>query len=72
MTGAAGRGEASRPEVAYLADRVLLAEGQPQEYGTQMTGRKEGWLPRLLRDPGHVDDRRAAMSLSDCALAKYY
>ena len=67
MSEAVGRGEASRPEVAYLTDRVLLAEGRPQEYGTQMTARKEGWSPRRLRDPGHVDDRRAVMSLGTMA-----
>jgi len=69
MTEAAGRGEASRAELAYLTDRVLLAEGQPQEYGIQMTGRKEGWVPRRLRDPEHVDRRRAAMGLG--SLAEY-
>src|SRR5215813_11026212 len=63
MTEAARRGEASPAELAYLTDRVLLAEGQPQEYGTQMTGRKEGWVPRRLRDPEDVDKRRAAVSL---------
>jgi len=60
---AAKSGEASLTEVAYLTDRVLLAEGQPQEYGTQMTGQEEGWVPRHLRDPANVDERRAAMSL---------
>lgn len=67
MTEAAECGEASRAHVAYLTDRVLLAEGQPQEYGTQMTARKEGWVPRRLRDPGRVDERRAAMSLEPLA-----
>lgn len=67
MTEAAERGEASRAELAYLTDRVLLAEGQPQEYGTQMTGRKEGWVPKRLRDPEHADERRAAMSLGPLA-----
>jgi uncharacterized protein DUF6624 len=60
---AARDGEATLAELAYLTDRVLLAEGQPQEYGTQMEGRREGWTPRRLRDPGNVDERRAAMSL---------
>ena len=63
ITEAARSGEASLAELAYLTDRVLLAEGQPQEYGTQMAGREEGWAPRRLRDPGTVDKRRAAMSL---------
>jgi hypothetical protein len=69
MTDAAGRGEATLAELAYLTDRVLLAEGHQQEYGTQMTGRKEGWMPRRLRDPEQVDTRRAAMSLA--SLAEY-
>jgi len=42
---------------AYLTDRVLLAEGQPQEYGTQMAGRDGRWQPRQLREPGTVDQR---------------
>ena len=37
MTTAAGQGKASRTDLAYLTDRVLLAEGEPQEYGTQAT-----------------------------------
>src|SRR5215469_8971741 len=63
ITTAARADEASLTEVAYLTDRVLLTEGQPQEYVTQMEGREEGWVPRRLRDPANVDERRAAMSL---------
>src|SRR5215469_7157476 len=63
ITEATKSGEASLIELAYLTDRVLLAEGQPQEYGTQMEGREEGWTPRRLRDPENVDKRRAAVSL---------
>lgn len=67
MTEAAGRGEASYTDVAYLTDRVLLAEGRPQEYGTQMRARAGGWAPRRLADPEHVDERRAAVSLGPLA-----
>ena len=63
ITEAASSDEASLTELAYLTDRVLLAEGQPQEYGTQMEGREEGWTPRRLRDPENVDKRRAVVSL---------
>jgi hypothetical protein len=63
MTEAVERGEATRKDLAYLTDRVLLAEGKPQEYGTQMTGTQEGWVPRNLRDPDNADARRAAVSL---------
>jgi hypothetical protein len=34
LTAAVEAGEAARREWAYLTDRVLLAEGEPQEYGT--------------------------------------
>jgi hypothetical protein len=67
LTAAAGRGEATVAQVAFLTDRVLLAEGQPQEYGTQATGRDGQWVPSPLRDPGHVDERRAAMTLGSLA-----
>src|ERR1700724_1583763 len=49
LTVAVEHGEATMTEVAYLTDRVLLAEGQPQEYGTQATGENGRWVPRLLR-----------------------
>lgn len=67
MTEAARQGEASHSELAYLTDRVLLAEGQPQEYGTQLAGRDARWQPRQLRDPGTVDQRRAAVGLGPMA-----
>jgi hypothetical protein len=67
LTEAASRGEATKAQVAYLTDRVLLAEGKPQEFGTQAIGRNGQWVPRDLRDPGHVDQRRAAMSLGSLA-----
>jgi len=63
LTQAVDQGEASVTDLAYLTDRVLLAEGQPQEYGTQMEGTPQGWVPRRLRDPEGVDERRAAVSL---------
>jgi len=77
LTAAAGRAEASWREVAYLTDRVLLAEGKPQEYGTQATGRDGGYAARNLRDPAGVNERRAQMGLGPLApylerLAKLY
>lgn len=67
MTEAAGRGEASPTEAAYLTDRVLLAEGQPQVYGTQLTGRDGRWQPRRLLDPDTAGQRRAAVGLGPMA-----
>jgi hypothetical protein len=63
LIDAARRGEAFAGDVAYLTDRVLLAQGQPQEYGTQVTGYNGVWAARKLRDPEWVDARRARASL---------
>ena len=67
MTTAAGQGEASRGHLAYLTDRVLLAEGAPQGYGTQATIRDGRYVPMNLRDPVGVDERRASVGLPPLA-----
>jgi hypothetical protein len=67
LSQAVAGGEASSAELAYLTDRVLLAEGKPQEYGTQFIGCERGWIPRQLRDPEGVDERRAQMGLETLA-----
>ena len=69
LTAAVEDGEATAVERAYLTDRVLLAEGKPQEYGTQAIARDGGFQPRNLRDPEHVDQRRASVGLG--SLAEY-
>jgi hypothetical protein len=43
MVAALESGEVSPSEVAYLTDRVLLAERQPQVYGTQVTRQGGEW-----------------------------
>jgi hypothetical protein len=67
LAQAAAAGEATGAELAYLTDRVLLAEGGPQEYGTQAAARDGHWVPRPLCDPATVDERRAAVSLGPVA-----
>lgn len=67
LTAAAADGEVSQKNVAYLTDRVLVAEGKPQEYGTQITAGRGVWEPLPLRDPQTVDERRAVMSLGPLA-----
>jgi DNA-directed RNA polymerase subunit RPC12/RpoP len=67
LTAAVEAGEARMRELAYLTDRVLLAEGQPQVYGTQVTRRGDEWSPRNLGDPDGVDARRAAAGLGPLA-----
>ena len=52
-----------------MEDRVALAEGRPQTYGSQL--RQNGNDSRLfvspLLDPDHVDERRAAIGLPPMA-----
>jgi hypothetical protein len=67
LTAAVSQGEASRQHLALLTDRVLVAEGQPQEYGTQLEARGGEWAPLPIRDPDGVDARRAEMSLPPLA-----
>lgn len=57
--------QAEAQNLAYLTDRVQLARGEPQIYGTQVTyddvqGRA---TPRMLADPAHVNERRAKIGL---------
>jgi hypothetical protein len=67
MTAAVEAGEATERDLAYLTDRVLLAEGKQQVYGTQMTRRDKRYVPCDLRDPDTVDERRAAVGLEPIA-----
>jgi len=67
LAAAVEAGEARRRELAYLTDRVLLAEGKPQVYGTQVTRRGDAWSPRNLGDPDGVDARRATADLEPLA-----
>jgi len=56
-------GDASPTDLAYLTDRVLLASGEQQIYGTQMTARDGQFVACRLRAPETVDDRRASVGL---------
>lgn len=61
--------EVSRTDVAYLTDRVLLAEGKKQLYGTQFIRAGDKWVPRPIEDEANVDRRRSAAGLP--SLAEY-
>lgn len=61
------RDEVSTRNVAYLTDRVLLAEGKKQLYGTQFTTVDGKWQPRPLEDEANVDARRTAVGLEPLA-----
>jgi hypothetical protein len=52
---------------ALLTDRVLLAQGKKQRYGTQFEVREQGLAVRPLEDPDHVDERRRAVGLISLA-----
>lgn len=47
--------------------RSLVGEGKPQEYGTQAIAKEGRFVARKLRDPDHVDERRAGAGLSPLA-----
>lgn len=70
MRKAVDAGAADKDLLAYLEDRVLVNEGKPQLYGTQLTRNGRGiYEPKPIVDPGQVDVRRAAMGLEPL---KYY
>jgi hypothetical protein len=63
LARAVADGEASPGDLAFLTDRVLLASGQTQIYGTQL-GMRDGQLVACrLRDPDTVDERRESVGL---------
>ncbi len=56
--------------IAYLEDRLAVAAGRPQRFGTQLRPTVGGDLaPLAIEDPEHVDERRAAVGLP--SLAEY-
>jgi hypothetical protein len=57
-------GEVEESDAAYLTDRVLVAEGKPQRYGTQFECRKGELVPRTpINDEDTVDERRADVGM---------
>ncbi len=62
-------GEVDPQDPAYLEDRILVGEGNPQQFGTQVR------MPRgdsavvfyPIADPSHVDERRASVGLPPLA-----
>jgi hypothetical protein len=64
---AVAAGEASATDLAYMEDRVRVAEGRPQLYGTQFTSIVVRWGPFPIEDEEHVDERRASVGLGSLA-----
>jgi len=68
LTAAAERGEARPQDMAFLTDRVLVARGKPQRYGSQFFSGPDGVLkPRPIEDPEDLDARRKAVGLGPMA-----
>ena len=72
LRAAAAIGQASGGDLAYLEDRVAVATGQPQRYGTQVGCGEDGTpvTATPLADAATVDDRRAEAGLPP--LADYF
>jgi hypothetical protein len=62
-------GEVAKGDFAYLTDRVLVADGKKQLYGTQFHEVKGKMEPQPIEDEANVDKRRKEMGLS--SLAEY-
>ncbi|WP_333591980.1 DUF6624 domain-containing protein [Brevundimonas sp.] len=55
------RGEALGSEYALMYDRIAVAEGRPQRYGTQMHCVAGRMVPQPIEDPERLEARRAPM-----------
>ena len=65
---AAAAGEAASADLAYLDDRVRVARGKLQRYGTQCEQNDDGhWCPLPLAEPNDVDQLRAEAGLEPLA-----
>ncbi|WP_407547551.1 hypothetical protein QOM21_00870 [Streptomyces sp. Pv4-95] len=67
LKAAVEAGDAPARHLAYLTDRVLVAAGKRQIYGTQYADDGNGLRPQPVHDPDGLDERRAAMGLDSAA-----
>lgn len=69
VKSAVNAGQAPARHLAYLWDRVLVAAGEPQWYGTQYTADPDGsnLRPAPVASPEGLDERRATMGLEPSA-----
>lgn len=64
LTEAVAEDNASPGDLAYLTDRVAVAKGEPQTYGTQIRcERKKPVPPTPIADPDAVEELRAEAGL---------
>ena len=57
------KGEVTPIQLGYLTDRVLVAEGKPQRYGTQIKLVDGKPTPHNLEDPENLNKRRKEIGL---------
>ena len=69
LAGAVKKGEASPEHLAYLTDRVKVADKEKQVYGTQFHEVDGKMEPYPIEDEANVDKRRKDVGLQ--ALAEY-
>jgi hypothetical protein len=63
MKKAADANDADRGDCAMLVDRVLVAEGKRQRYGTMISVKGDKVTPMPVEDPKNLDRRRAEVGL---------
>lgn len=62
------RGDLLKPSFALLQDRLLMWQGKPQIYGSQLKGDANGKMMfHEIEDEAHVDERRAAIGMEPLA-----
>ena len=61
------KGEVEPQDIAYLTDRVLVAEKRKQVYGTQLLQQGGKFIPQPIEDELSVDKRRAEVGLPPLA-----
>jgi len=64
LTTAVEKKDASAQDMAYLTDRVRVAEKKPQVYGTQFDESDGKLVLKPIEDEEHVDERRKEVGLS--------
>ena len=68
LRDATANGEMPTTALPLLEDRILVRDGKPQIYGTQITRGPDGApTPWQIADEEHVDERRAAVGLEPLA-----
>ncbi|HEV3146532.1 MAG TPA: DUF6624 domain-containing protein [Gemmataceae bacterium] len=67
MKALAPKGEVARSDLAYLTDRILVAENKKQIYGTQFHNVNGKMEPVPIEDEANVDKRRQEAGLPTMA-----